>query len=404
MCTQVQEIINNADKLMNSSVKTLSLQLSSINTGRPHPNILSDIKIDYYGSYIFINQVSNITVVDNTNLSIDPWEKDLLPKIEKSIIQSNLGLNPKNLGDRLLIPIPALNKERRLSMVKLVKSKSEQTKINIRNIRRTANTKIKNLLKDKDISKDDVLKAEIKIQHLTDNVINKINFNDISKDFYYDYISYGQKLGYSRNYIGSIMQKLKTIIQSAYDEDVHANVEFKKKYFRKFIEEVNHPYLSNHEIQSLYKLEINSEYLDAIRDIFIIDCYTGLRIGDLMSFLKKPKIELFNGRKHIHIIQHKTKKPVFIPLKQIIIDILNKRNGNFPPYIHQNKINKEIKPLLRKCGILELYSIEKTIGGKLISESIPKYKLISCHSARRSFCSNAYNSGASTRYYGLLWT
>lgn len=112
-----------------------------------------------------------------------------------------------------------------------------------------------------------------------------------------------------------------------------------------------------------------------------------------MSFLKNPKIEMFNGRKYIHIVQHKTKKPVFIPLKQIILDILDKRNGSFPAYIHQNLINREIKPLLRSCGVTELYTIEKTIGGKLVSESKPKYELISCHSARRSFCSNAYNSG-----------
>ena len=190
-----------------------------------------------------------------------------------------------------------------------------------------------------------------------------------------------------------MVQKLKTIIQSAYDEDIHTNGEFKKRYFRKFREDVNHPYLTNDEIQLLYNFKTKSSYLDAIRDIFIIACYTGLRIGDLMSFLKNPKVELFNGRKHIHIVQHKTRKPVFIPLKQIILDILKKRNGEFPPYIHKNLINKEIKPLLRKCGITELYTIEKTIGGKSQSITKPKYELISCHSARRSFCTNAYNSG-----------
>jgi integrase len=102
---------------------------------------------------------------------------------------------------------------------------------------------------------------------------------------------------------------------------------------------------------------------------------------------------LFNGRKHIHIVQNKTKKPVFIPLKQIILDILDKRNGKFPPYIHQNLINKEIKPLLRSCGVTERYDVEKTLGGKSVLVSKPKCQLISCHSARRSFCTNAYNSG-----------
>lgn len=229
--------------------------------------------------------------------------------------------------------------------------------------------------------------------YLQSKNIKKFTFEDISKAFYYDFVTYGQQLGYARNYIGSMVQKLKTIIQSAYDEDIHTNGEFKKRFFRKFREEVNHPYLTDEEIQLLYDLEIKSSYLDKIRDIFIIACYTGLRIGDLMSFLKKPKVEIFNGRKHIHIVQHKTKKPVFIPLNQIILDILKKRNGEFPPYIHQNLINKEIKPLLKKCRITELYTIEKTIGGKSQLITKPKYELISCHSARRSFCTNAYNSG-----------
>jgi integrase len=229
--------------------------------------------------------------------------------------------------------------------------------------------------------------------YLENRSIKKFTFDDVSKAFYYDFIQYGQTLGYSRNYIGSTIQKLKTIIQSAYDEDIHTNGEFRKGYFKKFGEEINHPYLNEQEIQSLYDLEIKSPYLDAIRDIFIIACFTGLRIGDLMRFLKNPKVESFNGRTHIHIIQHKTKKPVFIPLKKGILEILEKRNGAFPPYIHKNLINKEIKPLLNKCGITEIYHIEKTIGGKQVLISKPKCEMISCHSARRSFCTNAYNSG-----------
>ena len=223
--------------------------------------------------------------------------------------------------------------------------------------------------------------------------IKSFHFEDISKQFYYDFILYAQKSGYSRNYVGSMIQKLKTIIQSAYDEDLHSNGEFKKRYFRKFHEEVNHPYLTDKEILALHQLEIKNTFLDNVRDIFIIACYTGLRISDLMAFLKNPKIELFNNRKHILITQKKTKKSVFIPLKKIVTSILEKRNGKFPPYIHQNIINREIKPLLRSCGITDMYQIEKTVGGKTFIESKPKYKFISCHSARRSFCTNAYNSG-----------
>lgn len=229
--------------------------------------------------------------------------------------------------------------------------------------------------------------------YLRSKGVENFKFEEINKEFYYDLIQYGQDSGYTKNYIGSVVQKFKTIIQAAYDENIHSNGEFKKRYFRKFREDVNHPYLTDEEIAALYNLKINNAHLDNIRDIFIIACYTGLRIGDLLRFLKKPRIEIFNGREHIYIIQHKTRKAVFIPLKQIILKILERRNGNFPEYIHENLINKEIKPLLKTCGITQPYTVEKTIGGKSHIITRPKYELISCHSARRSFCTNAYNSG-----------
>ncbi|WP_179020583.1 tyrosine-type recombinase/integrase [Winogradskyella forsetii] len=230
-------------------------------------------------------------------------------------------------------------------------------------------------------------------KYLNKKKTKDFRFEDIDKDFYYDYIQYGQELGYSKNYIGSIIQKLKTIVQAAYDEGIHKNVEFRKRYFKKFSEEINHPYLTKTELMGLSGLKIEDTELDTIRDVFLIACFTGLRISDLMRFLKDPRVEMFNGKKHIHIVQGKTGKPVFIPLNNVILDILDKRNGNFPPYVHMNTINREIKRLLKKCGVIAPYMIEKTVGGKSSSVTLPKYKLISCHSARRSFCTNAYNSG-----------
>jgi site-specific recombinase XerD len=126
--------------------------------------------------------------------------------------------------------------------------------------------------------------------YLDDRRIKKFTFDDITKDFYYDYIQYSQEQGYSKNYIGSLIQKLKTIIRSAFDDDLHSNNEFRKYYFKKFSEEINHPYLTEEEIQSLYNIKIDNEHLDTVRDIFVIACYTGLRIGDLMRFLKNPNI------------------------------------------------------------------------------------------------------------------
>ncbi len=230
-------------------------------------------------------------------------------------------------------------------------------------------------------------------RYIKDRNLRDLTFNDIDRDFYYDFINYGYEQQYSKNHIGSMIQKLKTVIQYAFDEGIHENLEFRKKYFRKFREDVNHPYLNEDEIQRLIDLEIKDEHLADIRDIFVIGCYTGLRVADLMSLLKNPKIELFNGRKHLHIIQQKTGKPVYIPLKQVIIDILNKRNGQFPPYMHKLYINKGIKQLLRRCHVNELYTIERTVGTQRVKITKPKYEFISCHSARRSFCTNAYNNG-----------
>jgi integrase len=230
-------------------------------------------------------------------------------------------------------------------------------------------------------------------RYLESKKIKDFKFEAINKSFYYDFISYGQRMGYSKNYIGSHLQKLKTIIQAAYDEDIHDNREFMKRYFKKFREEVNHPYLTEEELSRLSQLEIGCHKLDNIRDVFLIACNTGLRIGDLMKFLKNPTTEKINNKKHIFIKQNKTNKPVYIPVNSSISNILEKRNGKFPNYVHKTVINREIKGLLRRCGVTELVTVEKTIGGKTELLTKPKYQFISCHSARRSFCTNAYNSG-----------
>jgi integrase len=230
-------------------------------------------------------------------------------------------------------------------------------------------------------------------RYLESKKIKDFKFEAINKSFYYDFINYGQRMGYSKNYIGSHLQKLKTIIQAAYDEDIHDNREFMKRYFKKFREEVNHPYLTEEELSRLSQLEIGCHKLDNIRDVFLIACNTGLRIGDLMKFLKNPTTEKINNKTHIYIKQNKTNKPVYIPVNSSISAILEKRNGKFPDYVHKTIVNREIKGLLRRCGVTELVTVEKTIGGKTELLNKPKYQFISCHSARRSFCTNAYNSG-----------
>ncbi len=169
----IKEITMDARDRMEKSLESLRHDLAKIRTGRAHPDLLAHIMIDYYGTDTPISQVANITVVDARTLGISPWEKDLAGKIEKAILTSDLGLNPANLGDALRIPMPALNEERRKDLVKVVRAEAEKGRVAIRNIRRDANSDIKDLLKDKELSEDDAKKAEDSIQKLTNDMVAK---------------------------------------------------------------------------------------------------------------------------------------------------------------------------------------------------------------------------------------
>lgn len=169
----IKEILNDAKNRMEKSLESLCHDLAKIRTGRAHPDLLAHLVIDYYGIETQLSQAATITVLDARTLGITPWEKGLASKIEKAILISDLGLNPLNLGDSLRIPMPALNEERRKEMVKFVRNESEKGRVAIRNIRRDANSDIKNCLKDKEISEDEAKKAEENIQKLTNEMIVK---------------------------------------------------------------------------------------------------------------------------------------------------------------------------------------------------------------------------------------
>ncbi len=169
----IKEILADAKDRMEKSLESLRHDLAKIRTGRAHPDLLAHVTIDYYGIETPISQAANITVLDARTLGITPWEKGLASKIEKAILMSDLGLNPANMGDSLRIPMPALNEERRKEMVKLVRSEAEKGRVAIRNIRRDANSDIKDLLKEKEISEDEAKKGEENIQKLTNDMIAK---------------------------------------------------------------------------------------------------------------------------------------------------------------------------------------------------------------------------------------
>ena len=166
-----QEIIENAELNMMASINHLEKELAKIRAGKANPIMLKGVSVEYYGNMTPLNQVASISTPNAQTISIQPWEKDLLDEIEKSIMNSNLGLNPVNNGESLLINIPPLTEERRMELTKLAKSESESAKVSIRNTRKDSNNKIKGL----DISDDLKSNLEIDSQELTDKYIKKVD-------------------------------------------------------------------------------------------------------------------------------------------------------------------------------------------------------------------------------------
>ena len=151
----VTEIKKDAATRMSKSVESLKLELSKLRTGRANASLLDHITVAYYGSDVPLNQVAGVAVGDARTLVVTPWEKKVVPDVEKAILNSDLGLNPVTAGDVIRVPLPALTEERRREMTKVVRHEAENARIAIRNIRRDANQHLKGLLKDKEITEDD---------------------------------------------------------------------------------------------------------------------------------------------------------------------------------------------------------------------------------------------------------
>ena len=171
----IDDILQDAEKRMQKSIESLKTVLAKVRTGRASPALVQHLSVDYYGTQTPISQVANITVQDARTLGIQPWEKQMVPLIEKAILESDLGLNPVTAGEIIRIPLPPLTEERRKEMAKMVSAEGEGGKVAIRNIRRDANTNFKELLKEKDITEDDDKVAHDRVQKLTDTYIVKVD-------------------------------------------------------------------------------------------------------------------------------------------------------------------------------------------------------------------------------------
>ncbi len=169
---EVEIIIESAEEQMANSIQHLEKQLLKIRAGRANPSMLEGVKLDYYGTLTPLTQVGNVSTPDARTLTVQPWEKGLIQEIEKAIMNANLGLNPQNNGDMVIINIPPLTEERRKDLVRKSRQEAEDARIGIRNARKEANDEIKKL---DGLSEDSVKDAENRIQDVTNSHVKKVD-------------------------------------------------------------------------------------------------------------------------------------------------------------------------------------------------------------------------------------
>lgn len=171
----LNDMKKDAENRMNKSIESLRTELTKLRTGRAHTSLLDHVTVEYYGSQVPINQVANVNVGDARTLTVVPWEKKMVPMVEKAILNSNMGLNPVTAGDVIRVPLPALTEERRRDMTKVVRAEGESARVAIRNIRRDVLSDIKELLKAKDITEDEERRAQDDVQKITDKYVAEVD-------------------------------------------------------------------------------------------------------------------------------------------------------------------------------------------------------------------------------------
>ena len=171
----IEDIQEDADRRMAKAVESLKHDLARLRTGRAHTSLLDQVNVEYYGMEVPIKQAANISVEDSRTLAVTPFEKHMVPAIEKAIMASTLGLSPVTAGQVIRVPLPSLTEDRRKEMVRLVKNEAEQARVAIRNVRRDANSDLKDLAKGKDITEDEERSGQEAIQKLTDRYVAQVD-------------------------------------------------------------------------------------------------------------------------------------------------------------------------------------------------------------------------------------
>ncbi|CAI8910053.1 ribosome recycling factor [Methylocaldum szegediense] len=171
----IDDIQKRTTERMKKSVEALKHELAKIRTGRAHPSLLDHITVSYYGNEVPLTQAASVAVEDARTLTVTPWERSMVPVIEKAIRTSDLGLNPSTAGSVIRVPMPPLTEERRRDLIKVVRQEAENARVAIRNIRRDANNELKAALKEKQISEDQERRSQEQIQKLTDQYIKDVD-------------------------------------------------------------------------------------------------------------------------------------------------------------------------------------------------------------------------------------
>lgn len=224
----------------------------------------------------------------------------------------------------------------------------------------------------------------------------RLNYEHITIDFYDEFLRFFNRKNYSPNTIGRHIKNLKTIMRVARDEGRHNNHEIDRNKFKILKVDVQNIYLTEDELNRMFELDLSEdETLEVARDVFLICCYTAQRFSDYSRIKKENLRTLSSGSKVIDLIQRKTGEQVIIPVGNKLNQLLEKYDYNVPK-IFEQKLNDNIKKVGAKAKINEPILIEKTKGGLVVKETIPKYELIKTHTARRSGCTNMYKAGISS--------
>ena len=178
----ITELKKNTEEKMLKSLDALKHDLAKVRTGRAHTGLLDHVQVEYYGSYVPIGQVANVTLIDARTIGVQPWEKPMIAKVEKAIRDGDLGLNPATQGDIIRVPMPMLTEERRKELIKVVKHEGETAKVAVRNLRRDAIAHLKDALKKHELSEDDERRAQDDIQKLTDKYVAEVDKMLVDKE------------------------------------------------------------------------------------------------------------------------------------------------------------------------------------------------------------------------------